>query len=112
MIEYLPLVNLALGLTALGSLLFRTSIRNSELPYEVSLLHYMAILLLFGLLTVSAQQAREQQEGVDVVVVTMVKISTLVILWRTRKTLYRTGTRHQGEGTNGDEDNPNRKIQA
>lgn len=116
---WLYLVNLSLGVIALGFLVLRTSMRRSEMPREVHLLHLLALTLLFGLLVVSSRAlVAGLPISVDSLVITAVKVTALVILWRTRTTLYRTGTRHLEGGkanthrTNEDSDSPNRDIEA
>lgn len=112
--DWVPAANLALGVVALICLLLRTSGRLGEMPHEVTLLHLLAVLLLFGLLTVSARQVTTGDASYDVIVITVVKTSALAILWRTRNTLYRTGVRHLSgdDAANQDSAHPDRDIEA
>lgn len=110
--------NFLLGSMAFVWMTYAASRRWHEFPHEVKLLHTMSSLLLGGLLIVSAQRILVSEGAIfDGVVVFLVKVSVLCILWRVRKTLYRTGKRHDGskggldEGMrNRDNDNPDQDI--
>ena len=90
----LPAVNVILGLVGFAWLLARTWRRWAEYPDEVRLLLVMTVALFFGLLAVSVQLVTFDEAPIHAAaVISIVQVFCLFVLWRTRSTKYRTGTR-------------------
>jgi hypothetical protein len=91
-------LNILLGFIGLTWLLLRTTRRRSEYPTEVLQMLYLAIALFFGLLSTSVVIFFDHEgPAFNAAVIAIVKVFALFVLWRTRTTKYRTGTR-QADG--------------
>lgn len=104
MLQFLAGFNIILGLIGFGWLLGRTVRRSHEYPREVLMLLYLAIALFFGLLTTSVTVFLAGGVTVHALIISVVKVYALWVLWKTRTTKYRTGTR-QKDGNPGAKQN-------
>jgi hypothetical protein len=91
--SWLPTANLILGMVGFMWLLLRTSRRWDEYPTEIRMLLGLTLGLFFGLLAVSVEIVADMLSLNVTIVITTVKVFALVVLWLTRTTKYRTGTR-------------------
>lgn len=76
-------------------------------------MHFSLCIVLLALLETSSEQIHEEQLGaMNVFTILFAKCFTLFALWKTRATLYRSGTRHEESPTtrNEDSDDPNKSI--
>lgn len=107
-ISVLPEINVVLGVVCFVWLVTRTSRRWSEYPHEVRLNYFALTIVLLALLETSSEQIREEQLGaMNVFTILFAKCFALFALWKTRSTLYRSGTREPG---NRDSDDPDKDI--
>lgn len=107
--RWLFAVNLILGLIGVSWLLVRTSHRWNEYPNEIRKLLTLLAAVYAALIATSAEMFADSTESSVrlAVVILAVKTYALWVLWTTRTSLYRTGTRGAG---NGDADHPNEDI--
>jgi Ca2+/Na+ antiporter len=108
MVHTLAIVNIGLGLGGFFWLLLRTTRRRSEYPNEILLLLYATLALFFGLIASSVGIFIEGGTAFNTVAITLVKLFVLYVLWVTRSTKYRTGTRQSDGNPNADQ---NRDIE-
>lgn len=104
MSRFLAGANILIGMTGFIWMLWRTTRRRDEYPTEILYLLYAAIALFFGLLTTSINIFLSGGDAFNIVIIFMVKVYVLFVLWRTRGTKYRTGTR-QTDGNPGADQN-------
>lgn len=106
MIQIVSAINIVLGLIGFSWLLLRTLNRRDEYPDEVLLLLYATIALFFGLLTSSVAIYVAGGTVWNTGIIGATKVFVLYVLWTTRTTKYRTGTR-QKDGNPGAQQNKN-----
>ena len=99
----LAALNIGLGFAGFTWLLLRTTRRRSEYPTEVLQLLYLAAALFFALLTTSIGIFVAGGFAFNAGVITIVKVFALYVLWQTRSTKYRTGTRQSDGNPAADE---------
>lgn len=104
--------NLLLGVVAFALLFQRTWRRRAEYPREVYLLLLVLEAFVITLLAASAELLFTRERAIHVILIstliTGVKSSLLYVLWTTRNTLFRTGTRRV---VNDDEMRVNRDLE-
>ncbi len=94
MMQWLPAVNIVLGLIGFVWMLLRTSARWREYPTEIQKLLTLTLALFFGLLATSFDMFISTDTLLrSAVVISAVKVAALYVLWTTHTTKYRTGTR-------------------
>lgn len=104
MLQFIAVFNIFLGLIGFAWLIYRTARRRHEYPDEILLLLYATIAIFFALLITSLSVFIAGGVAVNVLVITAVKLFVLYVLYKTRATKYRTGTR-QHDGNPGDDQN-------
>lgn len=107
MAEIVNWFNIVIGVLGFIWLLFRTTSRWSEYPREIQLLLVTTLGFIFALLETSAEQLFLDLGGsVNPYIIMAVKMYLLFVLFDTRTTKYRTGTR-QDDGNPDENANHN-----
>lgn len=103
--EKVGAANLLLGCVGCWVLLFRTTSRDREYPWEVLMLLRLSLALFLCLLLVSVVLLLNVRAPIGITfVISATKLFAIYAVWKTRTTKFRTGTR-TANGNRGDDPN-------